>query len=88
MIYNESHKSATMKIDEPPTPYNRDYDSADDEADDEDEIEKGKEEKAAIVNAGNANHANARSVKIPCRECLCIFGSFILTFSKLVLSFQ
>ncbi len=70
-----------MKIDEPPTPYNRDYDSADDEADDEDEIEKGKEEKAAIVNADNANHANARSVKIPCRECLCAyrFGSFVLT---------
>lgn len=33
LIYNESHKTATMKIDEPPTPYNKDYDSAEDEED-------------------------------------------------------
>lgn len=39
LIYNESLKEPTMKIDEPPTPYNRDYDSADD-ADDESEGEK------------------------------------------------
>jgi hypothetical protein len=37
LIYNESQKSATMKIEEPPTPYNRDYDSADDEETEEPE---------------------------------------------------
>ena len=29
LLYNETHRTATMKIDEPPTPYNRDYASSD-----------------------------------------------------------
>lgn len=45
LIYNESHKSATMKIDEPPTPYNKDYDSGT-EDDDEESTSSEKETKS------------------------------------------
>lgn len=45
MIYNESNKSATMKIDEPPTPYNKEYDSAED--DEEESTSSSEKEKGS-----------------------------------------
>jgi hypothetical protein len=43
LIYNESNKSATMKIDEPPTPYNKEYDSG--EEDEEESTSSSEKEK-------------------------------------------
>ncbi len=45
LIYNESNKSATMKIDEPPTPYNKEYDSAED--DEEESTSSSEKEKGS-----------------------------------------
>ena len=39
LIFNESLQTATMRIDEPPTPYNHEYDPAEDDTDDEEETD-------------------------------------------------
>lgn len=58
LIYNESNRSATMKIDEPPTPYNKESDSGseydDEESSSASERERGSGSKSEDEGKGGA----------------------------------
>ncbi|KAL6046836.1 Protein phosphatase inhibitor 2 [Balamuthia mandrillaris] len=65
LIFNEANKSATMKIEEPPTPYNRDYDSTDDYSSpsEGEAITHSKQEKQTIDTDGTMNEQAASGLR-------------------------